>query len=348
MVIGSGSASFELVRSLVERLPLMVTPKWVRVPAQPIAIDDVLEYLLEAVRLPVSDYRVYEIGGADQVSYGDIMRIYAQLRGLRRWIIPVPVLTPWLSTLWLGLVTPLYARVGRKIIESIVHVTAVRDEAALTTFSVCPMGVEEAVRRALVNEDRQFAATRWSDALSSSGKLPSWGGVRFGTRMIDSRIVTVTTTPATAFNPIQRIGGDTGWYAWNWLWRLRGFLDLLAGGVGIRRGRPSPATLRIGDTVDSWRVEAMEPDHLLRLFSEMKLPGRAWLEFEVTGAGSSATIRQTASFDPVGVCALPAAPVGVRRNVARNRASRFAGGQRGLMKLRLRSRAQGASEDSRY
>ena len=149
IVIGSGSLSFEMIRSLVERLPVMITPKWVNVPAQPIAIEDLLEYLMAALELPVSEYRVYEIGGTDQVSYGDIMRVYARQRGLRRRMIPLPVLTPYLSSLWLGLVTPLYARIGRKLIESIVHPTVVRDDAALRTFAVRPMGVEEAVRRAI-------------------------------------------------------------------------------------------------------------------------------------------------------------------------------------------------------
>jgi uncharacterized protein YbjT (DUF2867 family) len=300
-VIGSGSASFELVRALVERLPIMVTPKWVKGKAQPIAIDDLLDYLMEALRIPISEYHMYEIGGADQVSYADMMRAYGRQRKLEPLIIPVPVLTPWLSALWLGLVTPLYARIGRAIIESIVHVTVVRDNAALTTFAVRPMGIDEAIRRALANEESHFAATRWSDALSSSGKLPSWGGVRFGTRLVDSRTISVATPPAVAFKCIERIGGNTGWYAWNWLWQVRGFIDLLEGGVGLRRGRPSPTTLRVGDTVDSFRVEAIEPNRRLRLISEMNLPGRAWLEFEVTGAGSSATIRQTAIFDPVGL-----------------------------------------------
>ena len=301
IVIGSGSLSFEMIRSLVERLPVMITPKWVNVPAQPIAIDDMLGYLLEALRLPLSEFRVYEIGGADQVTYADIMRTYARHRGMRLRMIPVPVLTPFLSSLWLGLVTPLYARIGRKLIESIVHPTLVRDASALTAFAVRPMGVDEAVRRALAGEERLFAATRWSDALSSSGEMPSWKEVQFGTRLIDSRMVRVATPPAAAFQPIQRIGGATGWYAWNWLWQLRGFLDLLAGGVGMRRGRPSPTALRVVDPIDFWRVEAFEPDHRLRLVAEMRLPGRAWLEFEVTGDGSSSTIRQTAIFDPVGL-----------------------------------------------
>jgi len=300
-VIGSGSASFELIRALVERLPIMLTPRWVKGKAQPIAIDDLLDYLMEALRIPISNYRMYEIGGADQVSYADMMRTYGRQRGLEPLIIPVPVLTPWLSALWLGLITPLYARIGRAIIESIVHVTVVRDNAALTTFSVRPMGIDEAIRRALAHEETHFAATRWSDALSSSGKSQSWGGVRFGTRLVDSRTLNVEAPPEVVFRCIERIGGDNGWYAYNWLWRVRGFIDLLEGGVGLRRGRPSPTTLRVGDTVDSFRVESIEPNRRLRLISEMHLFGRAWLEFEVTGAGSSTTIRQTAIFDPVGL-----------------------------------------------
>jgi len=301
IVIGSGSLSFEMIRALVEGLPIMITPKWVNVIAQPISIDDLLAYLVAALDLPVDKYRVYEIGGADQVSYADIMRVYAKHRNLNIRMIPVPVLTPYLSSLWLGLVTPLYARIGRKLIESIVHPTIVRDDAAGQAFAIVPMGVHEAVRRALVIEEKLFAATRWSDALSSSGELPSWGGVQFGSRLVDSRAVTVDTSPEAAFRPIQRIGGETGWYAYNWLWQLRGFMDLLVGGVGMRRGRPSPTTLRVGDTLDFWRVEALEPHRRLRLIAEMKLPGRAWLEFEVTGEGTSTMIRQTAIFDPVGL-----------------------------------------------
>jgi uncharacterized protein YbjT (DUF2867 family) len=301
IVIGSGSLSFEMIRSLVERLPIMITPRWVNVPAQPIAVDDVLAYLVAALHLPIAEYRVYEIGGADQVTYADVMRVYARHRGLRVRMIAVPVLTPYLSSLWLGLVTPLYARIGRKLIESIVHPTVVRDDAALRAFAIRPVGVEEAVRRALASEERQFAATRWSDALSSAGALPSWGGVQFGSRLVDSRVTRVNVPPAAAFTPILRIGGNSGWYAWNSLWRVRGFLDLLAGGVGTRRGRRSPASLRVGDTVDFWRVEALEPNRRLRLVAEMRLPGRAWLEFEVTGDDRSAVITQSAIFDPVGL-----------------------------------------------
>ena len=304
IVIGSGSLSFQLIRSLVDRLPIMITPKWVLVSAQPIAIEDLIAYLAAALFVPVSDCRVYEIGGADQLSYADIMRTYGSCCNIRVRMIPVPVLTPYLSSLWLGLVTPLYARIGRKLIESIVHPTVVRDESALKVFNIQPMGVDDAIRRAIDNEDKEFAETRWSDSLSSSGKMLSWFGVSFGSRLVDSRTVQLNIPPTLTFKPIQRIGGDTGWYAWNWLWRLRGFLDLLVGGVGMRRGRAHFEILRVGDTVDFWRVEEHDPNHFLRLAAEMKLPGRAWLEFEVTGDDFSSTIRQTAIFDPVGLLGL--------------------------------------------
>ena len=301
IVVGSGSLSFEMIRSLVERLPIMITPKWVSSPAQPIAIDDLLAYLTKALVLPATANRIFEIGGSDQVSYAGIMRAYARERGMRIRMIPVPVLTPFLSSLWLGLVTPLYARIGRKLIESIVHSTIVRDKSASETFDIRPVGVDEAVRKALALEDKQFAATRWSDALSSSGNTHVFGAEQFGTRLVDSRTAHVERSPAVAFTPIERIGGDSGWYAWNWLWRVRGFVDLVLGGVGVRRGRSDADVIRVGDTIDFWRVERFEPNHLLRLIAEMKLPGRAWLEFEVTGNDSTSTIRQTAIFDPVGL-----------------------------------------------
>lgn len=304
IIIGSGSLSFELIRALVERLPIMVCPKWVATPAQPIAVEDVLDYLVAALDLAEGDGRTFEIGGPDRVCYGDIMREYARQRGLTRVMIPVPVLTPYLSSLWLGLVTPVYARIGRKLVEGLRNPTVVEDPSAMEAFSIRPRGLREALARALSNEDRDFAETRWSDAFSASGVKPQWGGSRFGSRIVDSRTVTVAAPAAAAFAPIQRIGGKTGWYCGNWLWRLRGLLDLLVGGVGLRRGRRSDMELRVGDVVDFWRVEAFEPDQLLRLSAEMKLPGRAWLEFEVTAREEGSTIRQTAIFDPLGLLGL--------------------------------------------
>ena len=315
IVIGSGSLSFEMIRALVERLPVMVTPRWVSMPAQPIAIGDLLAYLIAAIDVPVAAGgpvgAIFEIGGADQVSYGDIMREYGRQRGLDRLMIRVPVLTPRLSGLWLGLVTPLYARVGRKLVDSLRHPTVVTDDAARRAFpDIHPGGIREAVAAALRNEDEVVVATRWSDALSAGGRARDYGGVRFGNRIVDSRVVIAAAAPAAAFAPIRRIGGETGWYYANFLWRLRGFIDLLGGGIGVRRGRRDQEHLRVGDTVDWWRVEAIEPDRRLRLFAEMKLPGRAWLEFEVQAEGAAgqgtgrSSIRQTAIFDPVGLLGL--------------------------------------------
>jgi len=301
IVLGSGSLSFEMVRALVERLPVMIAPRWVAVLAQPIGINDLLAYLVAAMDQPFDGNRVFEIGGPDQVSYGFLMSEYARQRGLRRLVVPVPILSPRLSSLWLGLVTPLYARVGRKLIDSVRNPTVVRDDAALREFSIRPQGVADAMASALRNEDREIAQTRWSDALSSGGTERSWGGVRFASRRVDSRVTRVAASPARAFAPIRRIGGTTGWYYANWLWSLRGFLDLLVGGVGMRRGRRDPDALAVGDALDCWRVEAFEPDRRLRLVAEMKLPGRAWLEFEVEPDGAGSRIRQTAIYDPVGV-----------------------------------------------
>jgi len=301
IILGPGSLSFEMIRSLVERLPVMVTPRWTRSRAHPIAIEDVIQYLVEALRVDLPGSAVFEIGGADVVSYHDLMTEYARQRGLRRVIIPVPVLTPRLSSLWLGLVTPVFARIGRKLIESVRHDTVVTDDSASHTFGVRPRGMVDAMARALANEDRELAETRWSDALSSRGAVRGWAGVTFGHRIVDSRTVDVPVPTGVAFAPIARIGGDTGWYFANGLWRLRGFLDLLLGGVGTRRGRRDPVNLLPGDALDFWRVEAVEPGRLLRLSAEMKVPGRAWLQFEVDARDGHSTIRQTAIFDPLGL-----------------------------------------------
>ncbi len=304
IIIGSGSLSFELVRALVERLPVMVTPRWVSVEAQPIAIEDVLAYLREALDIAADGHRVFEIGGADRVSYRELMQEYGRQRGLRRLMIPVPFLTPRLSSLWLGLVTPVYARIGRKLIESIRHPSIVKTPPTAGTFAVRPMGVRDAIARALANEDRAFAETCWHDAFSSSGAAPSWGGVQFGTRLVDSRVTRLPVSPEQAFKPVERIGGKTGWYYADAVWRLRGFLDLLAGGVGLRRGRRDPLRPHVGESIDFWRVEAYTPGRRLRLQAEMKIPGRAWLEFEVAEEAGETLLRQTATFDPHGLTGL--------------------------------------------
>jgi uncharacterized protein YbjT (DUF2867 family) len=299
IVIGSGSLSFEMVRALTERLPVMVCPRWVAIEAQPVAIDDVVAYLLAALDLPPGPSQTFEIGGPDVVSYGDIMREYARQRGLRRLMIPVPLLTPHLSSLWLALVTPLYARVGRKLIGSIRNATVVRDPRALEVFPIRPRGLRDAIGRSIASDDGPANATRWSGARSSSGARPAARAAAPVLR--DERETIVAAPPSAAFAPIRRIGGETGWYCADILWRMRGWLDLLAGGVGMRRGRRDPETCAAGDPIDFWRVEAFEPDHLLRLEAEMKLPGRAWLEFSVDPVGGGSTrIRQVARFEPSG------------------------------------------------
>jgi uncharacterized protein YbjT (DUF2867 family) len=274
IVIGQGSLSFEMVRALVERLPVMVCPRWVAVKTQPIAARDLVEYLMAALELPPGAEGIYEIGGPDVVSYGDIMREYARQRGLRRLLIPVPLLTPRLSSLWLTLVTPLHARVGRKLIDGVRNSTTVRSDQAARTFGIRPLGLREAIAGAL--------------------ETPR--------RFVDVRRRTVAATPARAFAPVRRIGGRTGWYAGQVLWRIRGLADRLLGGPGLSRGRRDPETCEKGDVIDCWRVEEVEPDRRLRLVAEMKLPGRAWLEFEVLAQGPAVCeVRQTATFEPRGL-----------------------------------------------
>jgi uncharacterized protein YbjT (DUF2867 family) len=303
IVIGSGSASFEMLRALVERLPVMVTPRWVNTRTQPIAVEDLLAYLLAALEYQPDGGEVFEIGGADVCTYLQLMHEYANRRGLLRLMVPVPVLTPRLSSLWLHLVTPVYAGIGRELVDSLRNETVVNDPRALEVFAVQPRTAAEAVARALANEDSEIAQTRWSD--EAPAPRARFGGARYGSRLVDSRSVEVPRPPASAFAPIQRIGGETGWYVGNELWELRGALDVLVGGPGLRRGRRDPVGVRVGDTIDFWRVEGFEQDRLLRLAAEMKLPGRAWLQFEVEpdGRGGS-TIRQTAIFDPAGVAGL--------------------------------------------
>jgi uncharacterized protein YbjT (DUF2867 family) len=302
VVIGSGSTSFDMLRSLVDRLPVMITPRWVGSLCQPIAIEDVLDYLIAALDHAPDGGEIFEIGGSDVVAYRDLMTEYARQRRLRRAMIPVPVLTPRLSSLWLGLVTPVHARVGRALIESLRSDTIVLDPRALDVFPIRPRSMAEAVARALANEDNEFAETRWSDEAGIDP--PSFGGRRLGSRLVDCRTLHVDVGPTDAFAPIRRIGGQTGWYGANALWELRGVLDRVVGGPGLRRGRRDPDGLRVGDTIDFWRVERYEPDRLLLLRAEMRVPGRAWLQFEVEPDANGSTITQTALFDPAGVAGL--------------------------------------------
>ena len=302
IIIGSGSLSFEIVRTLVGRLPVMITPKWTKTRTQPISIVNVLEYLLEAKDLDSTESLIVEIGGPDILQYKDLLLIFAELRGLKRLLIPVPVLSPRLSSLWLGLITPVYARIGRKLVESLKNETVVNHPQAMKLFKVQPLGAKEALKRALIKEDLEFAETRWSDAVSSAGNQHTKAATRYGSRIVDARKKTVPVSKKKAFAPIQRIGGQKGWYYADFLWKLRGWIDLLIGGPGMRRGRHHPIDVRIGDQLDFWRVEAYEPDSLLQLRAEMKLPGRAWLQFEVKSESENeSTIYSTAIFDPVGL-----------------------------------------------
>lgn len=300
IVIGSGSASFEMIRALVERLPVMLTPRWVNTAAQPIAIEDVIEYLAAAIRLPLEGHLTIEIGGSDVTSYVGIMREFARQRGLRRWFLSVPFLSLSLSSRWLTLITPVYASIGRFLIESVRHPTVVRNPIALKLFPIRPMGIARAIERALANEDHASAQSRWSDARiqaeAPGGSVPSSYGL-----LVNEQITRVPLPPDVAFAPIRRIGGRTGWYFGNVLWRIRGLIDLMIGGVGMRRGRPDPETPLPGSTLDFWRVERYEPGRLLRLYAEMKVPGRAWLEFRAEPDGPATRLRQIAQFEPRGL-----------------------------------------------
>jgi uncharacterized protein YbjT (DUF2867 family) len=292
IILGPGSFSFEMIRALVEKLPIMITPRWVSTTTQPIAIDDVAAYLVAAAELETRESLIFEIGGADRASYGDLMREYARQRKLRRAILPVPVLTPRLSSLWLRLVAPAYARFGGELIEGLRNETVVQQTRALDVFSIRPRSMREAIAAAVGGKELPRNARGSSGARFPPGLLK------------DSRAVQVDCPPAAAFRPIERIGGQTGWYYANWLWRLRGLVDRAWGGSGFPRRRRDPERLVVGDFVDGWRVEAVEPGRLLRLRAELKLPGRAWLEFEVEPEGRGSLVRQTAIFDPAGLSGL--------------------------------------------
>lgn len=301
IVIGAGSFSFDLVRTLVERLPVMICPAWLATPTQPIAIGDVVAYLAAAADLPPAGPRIFEIGGPDRVSYGAIMREYARQRGLWRLMIPVPVLTPRLSSLWLALVAPRYSKVGRKLIDGLKNPTVVRSDAALREFSIRPRDLPTAVRDAVTTEDSEFAGKRWADFADLEDLPRRYGGATEGTRLVDHRHAVVAVAPERAFAAVERIGGANGWYACDWLWQLRGWLDRAIGGPGMSRGRRDPERLVAGDVLDCWRVEVCEPPRRLRLAAEMKMPGRGWLEFEVVPRDGDVTIHQTAVFDPRGL-----------------------------------------------
>jgi uncharacterized protein YbjT (DUF2867 family) len=304
VIVGSGSLSFEIIRYLTERLPVMICPRWLYTRVQPIAIGNVLDYLVAALVTPASAGRVIEIGGADVLTYGDLLRGYAAARGLRRWLLPVPVLTPRLSSYWVHLVTPVPANIARPLIQGLRNDVVVRDDLGRRLFpQVKPIDYASAVRLALANLETGHVETAWSDALASSQgdaapvKLTTQEGI------ILERRQRVVNAPASAvYRTFSRLGGDTGWLCMDWAWAIRGWMDRLLGGVGLRRGRRDSTEVRVGDALDFWRVEAVEPGLLLRLRAEMKVPGRAWLQFEAEPmTEQTSRMRQTAYFAPRGL-----------------------------------------------
>jgi hypothetical protein len=310
VVIGSGSASFEMLRYLTERLPIMTTPKWVKNRIQPIAVRDVLRYLTGCAGLRASDAGVYEIAGPEVFTYAEMMQAYAKVAGLRkRIIIPLPVLTPRLSSGWVGLVTPVPVTLAKRLVDSLKNEVVATDhrirnlipdpEGGLTNF-------ERAVGLALVKIKEARVETRWSDASSPgtpSEPLPTdpdWAG---GSLYKDVRIAHTQDNIAAVWKRVEAIGGDNGYSTASWAWELRGIMDRMVGGVGLRRGRRDPNHLEVGDALDFWRVEQVIPEKLLRLRAEMKLPGLAWLEFglEVDEDTSGTILTQVAIFAPRGL-----------------------------------------------
>jgi len=312
VIVGSGSLSFEMIRYLTERVPGMICPQWVYTRIQPIAIPDVLAYLLAALELPQNDQnsitnRVIEIGGADILTYGDMMLLYAKERGLHRTLIPVPVLTPRLSSYWVHWMTPIPAEIARPLIEGLRNEVVVRDDSARRLFpDIQPIDYRTAVHRALNKLESGAVETIWYDTLSSSmGDLPPVYFTQEQGMLIERREKTVHAPPQAVYRTFSGLGGTRGWLMLNSAWTLRGAMDRLAGGVGMRRGRRDPNEVRVGDAIDFWRVETIEPGHLLRLRAEMKVPGRAWLQFEANPKENGETqLIQTAFFAPKGLWGL--------------------------------------------
>jgi len=301
VIIGSGNISFELIRYLTERVPLLICPKWVHTLTQPIFVQDVLRYLVACLDLPETQNRIIEIGGDKPLSYGQMMLIYARKRGLKRWLIPVPVLTPRLSSWWVKLVTPLSVNVARPLIDGLKNQAAVQDPTAQRLFPFTPLSYEEALE--LVLERKEIGAGNLARSGFSSQYTSSQPLRKQSEGLIFERRHFVTQASAVAiFQVLTRLGGDNGWLYANILWKIRGTLDRLVGGVGLRRGRSTSSELRVGDSLDFWRVEALVPHQLLRLRAEMKLPGKAWLQFEIVPQGHvHRRLLQTAIYEPKGL-----------------------------------------------
>lgn len=301
MIIGSGSASFEILRYLVERLPVMVTPRWVQTESQPIAVSNVLEYLVRVLEVDETRGQTLDIGGSEVVSYQALMRVMAEALSLpKRWILPLPVLTPRLSSLWIHLVTPLSHRIARPLAEGLRNRVVCRSTVAQELMPQKLLGVREAIDAALGQYEGDTVETSWSDAGPILGD-PDWAG---GTTFTDRRTIDIAAPSATAYQAVCRIGGGNGWYAADLLWRVRGWLDRLVGGPGLRRGRRTSAFLAYGDALDFWRVTGIEPGKSLKLRAEMKLPGEALLEFQVLALETGSRLTQTARFKPRGLLGL--------------------------------------------
>jgi uncharacterized protein YbjT (DUF2867 family) len=305
VIVGSGSVSFEMIRYLTERIPVLVSPRWVYTRTQPIGIREVLDYLVAALDTPESTGRTIEIGGADVITYGEMMTTYAAVRGLRRWLLPVPVLTPRLSSLWVNLVTPIPAAIARPLIDGLRNENVVHDDSARALFPhIEPVSYRTSVERALERLQGSGVESAWSDALSSSsgGQAPRVVLSDVEGIVREHRERNVEAPSGTVFSVITDLGGDTGWLFMDWAWRLRGLADRLLGGVGLRRGRRDSGALRVGDALDFWRVEAIEPGRLLRLRAEMKVPGAAWLQLSAQPLADGRTLlQQTAYFAPRGM-----------------------------------------------
>ncbi len=310
IIIGSGSASFEMLRHLTHRLPIMTTPKWVSNKTHPIAIRDILYYLTEAGRLEKSVSGIFDVGGPEIVSYEDMMQIFAKISGLRkRIIIKVPVLSPKLSSLWIGLVTPVPTTLARPLVGSLISEVVADPKKSLDAIIPPPveglLPLKQAIEYALSKTSGNDIETRWSDATGPTAPWqkaqsdPTWAGE---TMYFDEREVITDAPLKSVWEAVESIGGDTGWYGTGFLWWLRGLMDRLIGGVGIRRGRRDPKNLRIGDAVDFWRVENLIPGEELKLYAEMILPGKAWLEFRIEEMSDShLKLIQKASFQPRGL-----------------------------------------------
>ncbi|KQO36688.1 SDR family oxidoreductase [Aeromicrobium sp. Leaf245] len=309
IVIGSGSASFEMLRYLTERLPVMVTPKWVHTRIQPIAIRDVLRYLVGSADMPADVNRAFDIGGPDVLTYFEMMQRYAAVAGLpKRRVLPVPILSPGLSSHWVGIITPVPASIARPLVESLKN-TVVASEKDIEQYVPDPpeglIGFDRAVELALTKIQNLDVPTRWSSAATAgapSEPLPSdpdWAG---GSLYKDERTREVDASPQSLWTIIEGIGGRNGWYSWALAWWVRGILDRLVGGPGLRRGRRNDKDLVVGDALDFWRVEATDDHAFLRLRAEMRVPGLAWLELQVGSTeGGSTTFHHRALFHPRGL-----------------------------------------------